>query len=139
MDYAQLVERLDAVMPEGLHILSAAEAEAKPGDLAAARYRLTLSCPPETVRAALAQPQLNVEKKTKKKTMKTVDIRPFFADAEIAADGEGTVMLVTLPNSSSETVNPGLFATALNAFSGENYRCDVLRLQILLADGTEFT
>lgn len=138
MEPAELVARLDAVMPEGLHILSAAEAVAKPGDLAAAEYRMTLSCPADKVRDALALPELNVEKKTKKKTMKTIDIRPYFEKADVTAEGENTMVQVTLPSGSTENINPGLLPAALEALYGEKVRCDVVRLRVLQMNGTEF-
>lgn len=138
MPYDELVSRLDAVMPEGLRVLSAAEAVAKAGDLAASTYRLSLTCPPEVVQAALSAPELPVEKKTKKKTFKTVDVRPYFADAAVEAGESGTVMTVTLPCGSAETVNPGLLLTALNAYSGGNWQMDVLRTGLFTADGRAF-
>lgn len=138
MDYAVLVARLNAVMPEGLRVLSAAEAVAKAGDLAAAAYRLTLSCPPEVVQAALAAPELPVEKRTKKKTLKTVDVRPYFTEATVEAGESGTVMTVTLPCGSAETVNPSLFLAALNAFSGGEWQMSVLRTEIFAANGAVF-
>ncbi|MBQ8683269.1 MAG: DUF2344 domain-containing protein [Clostridia bacterium] len=138
MDYADLVARLNAVLPEGLQVLSAAEAVAKAGVLSAATYRLTLDCPAETVQAALAAPELLVEKKTKKKTMKTIDILPHFASATVETGETGAVMTVSLPCSSAETVNPSLFLTALNAFTGHEWTMQVLRLGLFQADGTPF-
>ena len=138
MSYEELVRRLNEALPEGLQAISAAEAVSKPGELAAGTWRLSFDCPPAPIEALLAQPEILVEKRTKKKTMKTVDIRPAFAGAQVEADGEGTVVTVTLPCSSAETVNPGLFLTALNAASNAAYRCKTLRLELLKADGTLF-
>lgn len=138
MDYGTLVLRLNAVMPEGLQVLSAAEAVAKAGELAMSAYRLTLSCPPEVVLAALKAPELPVEKRTKKKTLKTIDVLPYFKEAVVEAGECGTVITVTLPCSSAETVNPSLFLTVMNAFSGGAWEMDVLRLGLYRADGTAF-
>ena len=134
---AELVDRLNAVMPDGLRIISAAPAVHKPGELAAARYQLTFDCPLEEIRALLAQPELLVEKRTKKKTVKTVDIRPAFADAVLEEIPTGTRMLVTLPLG-NETVNPGLFLTALRAATTQERQCRVLRLALLLENGEPF-
>lgn len=138
MPYDQLVQRLNDALPEGLQAISAAEAVAKPGELAAGTWRLTFDCPPQPIQALLAQPEILVEKRTKKKTMKTVDIRPAFANAQVKAVADGTVVTVTLPCSSAETVNPGLFLTALNAENKADYHCKTLRLELLKADGTLF-
>lgn len=136
--YHQLVQRLNNALPEGLQALSAAEAVAKPGELAAGTWKLTFDCPAEPIQALLDQPEILVEKRTKKKAMKTVDIRPAFANAVVEAVEEGTVVTVTLPCSSAETVNPGLFLIALNAATGAEYRCKTLRLELLKGDSTPF-
>ncbi len=138
MDYGALVERLNAAMPEGLRAVSAAEAIRKPGELAAASYELAFDCPEERLVALLGRPEILVEKKTKKKTVKTIDIRPAFANASVTSQGEGAVMHVTLPCSSAETVNPGLLLCALNGEGEHPCRCRVLRLELLTSDGTPF-
>lgn len=139
MSGEEIVSRLNEAMPEGIIALEAGEAVAKPGDLAAAVYRITLDCPADTVRQVLAADTLTVEKRTKKKTLKTIDIRPYFAEACIeAGDNGGCVMTVTLPSGGAENINPGLFVTALNSVTGKEWTASVLRLQLLLADGTEF-
>ena len=137
MDLRPMVDALNAVLPEGLHIVSAAEAIAKPGDLAAARYRLTFDCPADEVRALLAQPQILVEKTNKKNVTRTVDIRPFFAAAQVTGDDRQAVVDVTLPCGSSENINPAMLLTALNADGGSRH-CRVLRTQLLTAAGRPF-
>ena len=135
--YDELVARLNAALPEGLEAISAAEAVHKVGELTAARYRLRVDCPPGKIEALLAQTEILVEKRTKKKTLKTVDIRPFFKDAQVSAHGDGAQITVTLPVG-NETVNPSLLLLALNAaFAGE-YHLRVLRLDLLTADGNPF-
>ena len=87
--------------------------------------------------ALLAQPEILVEKRTKKKTMKTLDIRPAFAGAAVVPAPEGAVMTVTLPLG-NDTVNPTLLLTALNAGAARQYSCRVLRLALLLENGEPF-
>ena len=135
--YDELVVRLNAALPEGFTVVSAAEAVHKAGELAASRYRLTFDSSLQPILSLLAQNEVLVEKRTKKKTMKTVDIRPAFADAEVMTEGEGTVMNVTLPTG-NETVNPSLFLQALNDFTGEEHHMHVLRLELLTSDEKPF-
>ncbi len=137
MPYDELVARLNAALPEGFEVISAAEAVHKVGALTAARYRLRFDCPPEEVASLLAQDEILVEKRTKKKTMKTLDIRPAFADAQVSAYSKGTEMTVTLPVG-NDTVNPSLLLQALNAASERKYHLRVLRLDLLTADGKPF-
>ena len=137
MPYDELIARLNAALPQGLAAVCAAEAVHKAGELAASRYRLTFDSAPQPILSLLARSEILVEKRTKKKTMKTVDIRPAFADAEVSTEGEQTVMTVTLPMG-NETVNPSLFLQALNDFSGKEHHMRVLRLELLTADGIPF-
>lgn len=139
MDYVRLIQRLNEVLPQGITVVSAADAVAKVKELTAAEYTLFLFCAGDTVRALLDQPTIEVEKRTKKKTMKTVDLKPFFAQA-VVTDGEGDTcqLEVTLPCGSAENVNPALFVTALTAVKGASVESRILRKRLLKADGTEF-
>ena len=137
--FDELVKRLNAVLPEGLVAISAADVVAKAGDLAMAEYRLTLHLPASIVSGALSQSELLVEKRTKKKTMKTVDILPYFKEAAVEAVGESTtIVTVALPSGGNENINPGLFITALKGIVGADVDAEVLRLRLLLVDGSEF-
>lgn len=137
--FDELVKRLNAVLPEGLVAISAADVVAKAGDLAAAEYRLTIQLPAEVIGGALSADELLVEKRTKKKTMKTIDILPYFKDAVVEKVGESeTAVTVVLPSGGNENVNPGLFITALKGIVGSDVDAEVLRLRLLLADGSEF-
>ena len=137
--YDDLVKRLNAVLPEGLVALSAGDAVAKAGDLAAAEYKMLIQLPAEIIQGALSAGELLVEKRTKKKTMKTIDILPYFKDAIVEQVGESaTSVTVTLPSGSAENINPGLFVTALKAVLGTDVDAHVVRQRLLLADGSEF-
>lgn len=139
MDNSLLVEKLNSVMPAGITIVSAAEAIAKVKELTAAAYTVTFACAADAVRDLLAQPTIPVEKRTKKKTMKTIDLHPYFVNATVVDGEEGTCrMEVTLPCGSAENVNPSLFVAALGAVSGSPIEASILRKQLLKTDGTEF-
>ena len=138
MPMEELVRRINEAMPEGLCAVSAAEAVCKAGDLHSADYRLTFDAPLSEVTALLARPEILVEKRNKKKELITLDIAPAFSEAKVRAEGDGTVMAVRLPCNSTQTVNPGLFLTALNAVSPCVRHCDVLRVELRTADGRAF-
>ena len=139
MDGDTIVERFNDVFPEGIRAIAADEASAKAKELMAAEYRMTIGCAAEDVQALLSSSEILVEKRTKKKTMKTMDIRPYFANAVVeSADSSSSVMMVTLPCGSAENINPGLILSALGAVTGREVEADVVRLRLLKADGTEF-
>ncbi len=141
MPLDELASRLDAVMPEGLRVLGAADAVKKAGDVDRARYQLHLSCRAEAVRELLAADVVLVEKRTKKKTMKTVDIKPALerSEADVFESEDGCRLELTLPCNSVDTVNPSLVVTALETHVGQEpiaYR--IRRLAVLDTDGNVF-
>lgn len=142
MDLEELVRRLNGAMPEGLRILSAAPAVMKAGEAVLARYRLSIGCDPEKVRALLERETIPVEKRTKKKTMKTVDLKPVVeTSGAVVSEGEaGTALLeLELPCGGDLSVNPSLLIDALKRETGEeNLRYTVRRLKVAAADGTPF-
>ena len=136
----ELVRRLDATMPEGLHVLSAAPAVKKAGEVAAAVYCLTAACSVQAVETLLAQPSVIAVKRTKKKQLVTVELKPVLESANsvlTACDG-GVRWELTLPCSSEQSVNPSLIIAALRESVGAEFPCAVRRLRILAKDGNEF-
>jgi radical SAM-linked protein len=138
MPLAEVTDRLNGTMPEGLRIIETFEAVQKVALLQQAAYTMTLDCPVEEVTALLAGPEILVEKKTKKKTVKTIDIRPAFANALVIGKDSGCEMMVKLPCGSEGNINPALFITALQAKLGRAVSCQVVRTGLFTADGKEF-
>lgn len=124
----EVLAALNATMPEGLRFTEAAEAVAKPADLASAVWQVTVACTPAEVEAFLAQPSITVEKRTKKKTFKTVELKPLLGDVAMQAGEGNTVLTLTLPCNNTETVNPSLILTALQNFLGREVSASVVRL-----------
>lgn len=136
----ELVQRLDAVMPEGLHILSAAPAVKKAGEVACAVYRLTLGCSVQAIEALLAQESITAIKRTKKKQLVPVELKPALeaANSVITSCEGSTRWEITLPCSSEQSINPSLVVAALREAQGAEIPCSVLRLRVLSRDGNEF-
>lgn len=137
----ELVRRLDAVMPEGLHIVGVAPAVKKAGEVAKAVYRITLPCPQAAICALLEQPSVPAQKRTKKKEWVTVELAPVLqaANSVITVVGEETRWELTLPISSELSVNPALVVAALCEQEGlPAVPFRVRRLRVLARDGSEF-
>ncbi len=124
----EVLAALNAAMPEGLLFVHAAEAVKKPADLAAATWRMTVGCTAAEVEAFLAQPSITVEKRTKKKTFKTVELKPLLDNVGIEDEDDYAILTLDLPCSNTETVNPSLILTALQSFLGREVPSQVLRL-----------
>ena len=127
--------RLNAVMPEGLRIEEAAPAVCKPADLAAAAWDIDADCTAEEWAAFSSQGSITVEKRTKKKTMKTVELAPFLQDVRCKTATTGVKLSLTLPCNNTDTVNPSLIGTALNTFLGREVAFKVLRTALLDTEG----
>ena len=136
----ELTAKMDAVMPEGLHILSTALAVKKAGEVTAAVYRLRLDCPASAVEQLLAKESVTAVKRTKKKELVTVELKPVLdaAESRITATENGTEWELTLPCGSDQSVNPSLVVAALREQQGEEIACTIRRLRVLARDGNEF-
>ncbi len=137
----EVVHRLDAVMPAGLHIVGAAPAVKKAGEVDSAVYRLTVGCPLPVIREFLEQPVITVQKRTKKKTVKDIDLRPVLdgSQSEFSQQDGKTVWQLTLPCNSTDSVNPSLVADALRRYRGqEEMFFFVRRLAVLDKEGQVF-
>ena len=139
----ELVRRMNAVLPDGLHATGAGEPVHKVGELAAARYRLTFTGDVSRMADFLAQESIPAEKRTKKGGVKTIDLKPSLTGARWEETGDGALtMEVVLPCSSTETINPSLITAAYSAFvvnGGEPaVSCRVLRTALYAADGALF-
>ncbi len=138
MSDEEVTARMNRVMPEGLQIVETFEAVLKIAQLQKAAYRLTIDCPTEMVEGLLQQPEILVEKKTKKKTIKVMDIRPAFANAVVKPLETGCEMMVILPCGSEGNINPQLFLNALGNVNGQIPAAKVVRTALLTADEKEF-
>lgn len=138
MPLPEVTARMNAALPEGFQVLDTFEAIHKVRDLQLAGYRMEIALPADTVEALLAQAEILVEKRTKKKTIKTIDIAPAFKNATVTVTENGCRLEVTLPVSSENTVNPTLLITALSAVAGEAPAYTVTRTGLYLADGKVF-
>ena len=113
----------------------------KAGEVDRAIYRIQVDCQPSDIERLLAMPSIRVEKKTKKKTMKTIDLRPVLdnADNRIETQENGAVWELTLPCNSTDSVNPSLLVAALKtALNREEIAAFVQRLAVLDQDGAVF-
>ncbi len=138
MPLDEVTARMNAALPEGLCALKTFEAVHKVRDLQKASYVISIECDVEIVRELLAQSEILVEKRTKKKTMKTIDIAPAFRDAVLTSTESGCRVEVTLPTNSETTVNPSLLITALESKCGVAPTYTVMRTGLLLENGKEF-
>lgn len=139
----EIRDRLNAVMPEGMRIVSVAPQQQKITAIAKAEYAFSLVSEDteglfDAVRKLLDAPEILIEKKTKK-GIKTVDIRPDMEVLSCEKSGDSVDMSMYLPAGTQTNYNPSLFIEALKKvteipFEAENIR----RTAILCADNSVF-
>ncbi len=136
MPMEEIVRRLNDNTPQGIAVLSAAPAVMKVNQISSSRWRIEL--PPDMegrVRSLIAAESTEVQKRTKKGTLKTIDIRPMMTDMVLETHGQ-CVLILTLPTGEI-SVNPSLVLSALGC-AEEDVPCRVTRLGVLTADGERF-
>lgn len=137
MPTQEIVDRLNNNMPEGITVIGAAPAKMKVAKIAASRWQICLDASAyDAVQETLNKDIIEVQKRTKKKTYKTIDIKPSIRDIDLSLNEEGCRLLLTLPTGSDQAVNPSLL---MQAVFGEDYEAEITRLSVITEDGEIFS
>ncbi|MBP3380305.1 MAG: DUF2344 domain-containing protein [Ruminococcus sp.] len=143
MSAEEIRDRLNAVMPEGMRIVSVAPQVKKITAIARAEFSFSLisESADELYRAVqelLAAPEICVEKKTKK-GIKTVDIKPDMEVLDCQLNGAAVDMKMRLPAGTQTNYNPTLFFEALKNASDIRFDArNIRRLRILCENNDIF-
>ena len=136
MPMQEIVDRLNQNMPEGITVTQAAPAQLKVSRIGSSRWQIILSADAfDAVEAVLAQDTIEVQKRTKKKTFKTVDLKPCLSEVSLERCGEECVLTLTLPMG-EQSINPSLLLGAV--FGEKEYRASVTRLAVYADNGEIF-
>lgn len=141
--FDEVRDRLNAVMPYGMKIISVAEPRLKITAIAKAEYSFSLMTDsPESlmndINSLINQEQVLIEKKTKK-GIKTVDIKPDMEITVCEVSGKSVDMVMRLPAGTQTNYNPALFFEALRNFTGIPFEpADIRRTGILCGDNQIF-
>ncbi len=141
--HERVMAQMQAILPEGIEILSCYAPQHKMGQMGYAEYAVTLPCADSRALHAqweefLAQPQILVEKKTKR-GMKEIDLKEQTECLAVTEKDGVLELLLRLPTGSTMNVNPSLlidtFAKMDEISVGfPSYR----RKKLLCAEKTEF-
>ena len=119
ISYDEIRDKLNAVMPEGMRIISVAEQKQKITAITEAEYSFSLVTEDveklyADIQSLLAQPEILIEKKTKK-GMKTVDIKPSIKVMSCEKSNSSIDMAIRLPAGTQTNFNPTLFIESLKS------------------------
>lgn len=141
----EIIPKLNDCLPRGIRVFDATEAVMKAGKVAFASFTIKLSgdklpsgkiC--SQIKELLSQDKIEIEKKTKKKGYKTVDIKPGIKSYTLTEKFDFAHLDVTLSAGSSDNVNPNLLITALQNNTSAEYDVDITRNDLFDAEMRPF-
>ncbi|MBQ5417742.1 MAG: DUF2344 domain-containing protein [Oscillospiraceae bacterium] len=144
----EFCDRLNAVLPVGLHIIRAYPPVNKNTDITEAHYRIWLKCDDTADTSALTAEFLSLErieteKRSKKKGIVTLDIKPFIKICGQNMLDDGTEeLMVMLPAGNDMNINAVALTGAFESFcASKGIAVGYIRIQrtgIYCADGKAF-
>ncbi|MBQ8967644.1 TIGR03936 family radical SAM-associated protein [Ruminococcus sp.] len=145
MDNDEVVRALDAQMPEGMRIVSCNAPVHSHTEITYAEYRVSISTDKtaretETLfRDFLAKEKIEIEKRSKKKTVNIVDIRPSINVTDIITEGENLKLTMVLPAGGNFNLNASVvIETFLGMYGLSADKLCIERTKILLENGEDF-
>lgn len=142
----EIVDRLNAVCPEGIRIVGAAYPVHPNKDIGSAEYESQLSGDTEELKKALesylAQDTIKVMKHSKKKGMIEVDIKPHINMLDVSDWEKGIIIRYRLPAGIELNLNSAVLTDSFAQYCSEHniaeeYIC-TKRTNIFCTDGTAF-
>lgn len=137
---AEILSQLKAAAVPGIEFLKVSEPVFKPLDIAFADYVITAPRDAaETVKQKLSSGSVLIEKKNKKKEIKTVNVCDHISNVRFDEEGESFKLYFRLPAGNDFTVNPVLFCASLfDNTPFDAHMCVIKRLGLFIKDGTEY-
>ncbi len=117
----EILSRLNAALPEGLHALAVREPVMQATDIAAAEYQLCLSAPeiPDLSglwNSFISQPEILIQKKTKK-GMKELNIKEMITIQECVSQNQKLTLVLRLPAGNEGSLNLTVVADAFQKYA----------------------
>lgn len=141
MPLDEIRDRLNAVMPDGMRIISVAEQVKKITAITKAEYSFSLVADDmqslySSVQELLNQPEIMIDKKTKK-GVKTVDIKPELEIVSCELIDSSIDMVMRLPAGTQTNYNPTLFVEALKKSCEIPFETEKIRRTKILCENNE--
>ncbi len=120
LDFNEIKDRLNENLPEGLKIISVSESVMKHTEISSAQYKISIkSTMPaseiiEKFNDFISRETIEIEKMTKRKKVKIIDIKPHINLLNISESGNRVVLDVILPTGSELNLNTSV---VIDAFS----------------------
>lgn len=125
---------LNKCLPLGIRIFDVTEAEMKAKDISFAKFKIKISCDElsndtllKYTEELFTKDEILVEKKTKKKGLKEVDIKPYLNNVKYERNIGGVYIYVVLPAGSITNINPLLIQKAFEKYYNIDVYFDVTK------------
>lgn len=145
MDSDELMTRINSAMPEGLSINKVTEPAMDHKDIAASQYniRFKLKNDKDTCglfKDYLSQDRINVKKRSKKKGLIDIDIKPDVKLLSIKEDDGFAVADLILPSGNDKNINTSVLMDGFKEYAGEEFeQIYTTRTKIITKTGENFT
>lgn len=140
----RVIEQLNSVMVPGMEFLEIAEPVNKALEIFKGEYSVEIptSSPKalcEKIKNTIENETITFEKKTKKKTFKTINVSEHLSDFRAVYHEDKVMLYFNLPAGNDLTINPVSFCNKLFEMIEEaNILHRITRHRLLMKDGTEF-
>ena len=145
VDFAESMDRLNSVMPEGIRILRIAEPVFENKDIGFAEYEMAFGCGGnpqrilEGLEKMLSMEVIEIDKRSKSKGTVKMDIRPHINVLDSGIEGKLLKVLVRLPAGGTLNINSNVFGEVLAEISGVEFDFSCAeRTKILCKSGDFF-
>lgn len=135
--YSDIQDKLNSCLPTGIRVYDVREPVMKAKEITFASFKIKLSC--EDVSAdelfrltneLLSKDEILVDKKTKKKGIREIDIKPYFSDTKTERNIGGVIIRCTLPAGSVTNINPLLLQKAFEKYYDIDVYFDVTKKEM---------
>ncbi len=140
----RVIEQLNTVMVPGIEFLEIHEPINKPLEIFKGEYSVEIPSEApkalcEKIKNTIENEVITFEKKTKKKTFKTINVSEHLADFRAVYHDDKVMLYFKLPAGNDFTINPVSFCNKLFQLIGEENKLHrITRHRLLMKDGTEF-
>ncbi len=144
IDFSEIKDMLNPVMPDGLRIIKINEPVCENKDIGFSEYTIDFySDKPELLNEnlgkMLAEETVEVQKRSKKKGIVTIDIKPYINILDSYSDDEFLRIVIRLPAGQEISINSNLFIDTFAGYSNINLnKICVERTKILDINGNDF-
>lgn len=135
-DFNSIKEKLNESLPTGLRVYDVTKPEMKAKEITYSVFKIKITS--EEISAdelytkldeLLSKDEVLVEKKTKKKGVKEIDIKPYLDKFKLERNIGGAILEITLPAGSVTNINPTLIQKAV-----ERYYCIDVYFEVTKTD-----